>query len=170
MLAWLDDDREEAACKYETIRNRLIKIFINRGCCDAEDLADETITIVAGRVPDIRGDYVGEKVNYFCGVARKVYLKSTRKREIPTDSLDSLPTPPAERPDAVRECLRMCLDGLSSDQRELVLEYYLYEKPERIGHRKLMAKERALTANSLRLRAHHIRGGLEKCVRECVGV
>jgi DNA-directed RNA polymerase specialized sigma24 family protein len=165
LLAWLDEDREVAGHKYETIRKRLIKIFINRGCSDAEDLADLTITRVVARLPEVGDGYVGEKISYFCGVARKVYLEYKRRKEIATDSFP--PPPLAARPDAVRECLRECLGRLSSEQRELVLEYYLYEKRAKIDHRKRLTEELGITANALRLRAHHIRIGLEECVRQC---
>lgn len=168
LLTWLDEDSEAAGQKYETIRKRLIKIFVVRGCGDAEDLADVTITRVAARLPEIRDNYVGEKISYFCGVARKVYLESRRRKEITTDSL---PPPRTQtRPDTMRECLRECLDRLPREQRELVLEYYLYDKRAKIDHRKLLAEELMISANALRLKAHHIRASLEKCVRDCVGV
>lgn len=166
LLAWLDGDSEAAGQKYEIIRRRLIKIFISRGCADAEDLADVTITRVAVRLPEVRDGYVGEKIRYFYGVARKVYLESTRRHEIATDTL---PQPAAPRPNAVRDCLRECLDQLPAEQRELVLEYYLYEKRAKIDHRERLAEELHISPNALRLRAHRIRGVLEECVRRCAG-
>jgi DNA-directed RNA polymerase specialized sigma24 family protein len=167
LLAWLDEDRETAGQKYEIIRKRLIKIFVNKGCSDAEDLADLTITRVVARLPDIGDSYVGEKISYFYGVARKVYLESRRRKEIATDAFSA---PPVARPDVVRDCLRECLESLSSNQRELVLEYYLYEKRAKIDHRRQLAEELGVTANALRLRAHHIRTALEDCVRQCAGM
>jgi DNA-directed RNA polymerase specialized sigma24 family protein len=168
LLAWLDENREVAGQKYESIRKRLIAIFVNRGCSDAEDLADLTITRVAARLPEVAHNYVGEKISYFCGVARKVYLESRRKREIATDQF---PLPPAApRIDITRECLRECLDRLPSDQRELVLDYYLYERRAKIDNRRVLAEELKISVNALRLRAHHIRTALEKCVRQCAGV
>ena len=47
LLDWLASNREQAGHKYEAIRRRLITIFTGRGCCDAEDLADETMNRVA---------------------------------------------------------------------------------------------------------------------------
>ena len=43
LLEWLDADRDRAAEKYEAIRLRLIKIFLCRGCSEAEELSDETV-------------------------------------------------------------------------------------------------------------------------------
>ncbi len=50
LLAWLDPDRDRAGAKYEAIRTRLIKVFVCRGCPEAEDLADETINRVASKL------------------------------------------------------------------------------------------------------------------------
>lgn len=171
LLAWLDENREAAGQKYENIRRRLIAIFVNRGCSDAEDLADLTITRVAARLPEVADGYVGEKINYFCGVARKVYLESRRRREIATDPL-TLPPPPAAAPhaDIMRECLRECLASLPTDQRELALDYHLYERRAKIDNRRLLAEELKISMNALRLKAHHIRVALEKCVRQCAGI
>jgi DNA-directed RNA polymerase specialized sigma24 family protein len=167
LLAWLDNSRDAAGQQYETIRRRLIKIFVNKGCIDAEDLADRTISVVVARLPEVRDGYTGEKISYFCGVARKVYLESRRRKEVATDTF---PQPRVQRPDVMRDCLRECLEGLPSDQRELVLEYYLYEKRAKIDHRKQLAEELGVTANALRLRAHHTRVALEECVRRCAGI
>lgn len=167
LLAWLDESREAAGQKYETIRGRLVKLFVNRGCSDAEDLADLTITRVVARLPDVKDDYVGEQIRYFYGVARKVYLESRRRREIATDTF---PPPRPARPDPVRECLRECLERLPADQRELVLDYYVYEKRAKIDHRKGLAEELGVTANALRLKAHRARIELERCVRRCAGM
>src|SRR6185436_6843907 len=84
LLSWLDADREVAARKYETIRQRLVTIFVCRKCVDAEDLADETINRVAAKLPEIAEDYVGEPAAYFCAVAHWVhqeYVRRVRKRE-----------------------------------------------------------------------------------------
>lgn len=167
LLTWLDPSHEAAGHKYEMIRTRLIKIFINQGCSNAEDLADITFNRVIGRLSEIRDGYVGDPAYYFYGVARKVYLESLRRKEIATGLL--APAAPAEiKTDLTRECLQKCLQTLPQDQRELVLEYYLNEKRAKIAHRRQLAEELGLTANALRLRAHRIRITLEKCVLKCV--
>ena len=83
LLGWLDANRESAALKYETIRLRLVKIFVCRGCADAEDLADETINRVVSRLPEISSDYIGEPAAYFFAVSQRIhqeYLRSVRKK------------------------------------------------------------------------------------------
>src|SRR5258708_7517977 len=84
LLAWLDLDRERAGKKYETIRAGLIRIFVAKGFNDAEDLADEAITRVVRRLPEIKDSYVGEPARYFHGVARNITLEASRRREITT--------------------------------------------------------------------------------------
>jgi DNA-directed RNA polymerase specialized sigma24 family protein len=167
-LAWLNPSREAAGQKYEVIRARLIKIFVNRGCADAEGLADLTINRVITRLPTIRESYVGDPAYYFCGVARNIYLESMRRKEVATDFFPTVARTETAL-DSLRECLRECLEILPSDQRELVLEYYLNQKRAKIEHRKCLAEELGLTSNALRLRAHRIRTILEKCVRQCIG-
>ena len=65
LLAWLDADRERAGRRYEEIRRRLIKILACRGCHDPEDLADEAINRVAGKVGEVAKDYSGDPALYF---------------------------------------------------------------------------------------------------------
>jgi hypothetical protein len=45
----------------------------------------------------------------------------------------------------------------------------LYEGHEKIEQHKQMAAELAITEGALRVRVHHIRVGLEGCVRNCAG-
>lgn len=170
LLNWLGPDREAAVEKFEAVRRRLIKIFVSRGCCDAEHLADEVFDRVCDRLPDIRGSYVGDPANYFHGVARKVYLESRRGKEIATGTLPrAAPAPEPEREDLWLACLRKCLKLLPRAQRELVLTYHAEEKRAKIDARTRLAGELGLTANALRLRAHRIRVSLEQCVLRCVG-
>ena len=82
LLNWLDADRERAALKYEAIRLRLIKIFTCRGCCEAEELTDETINRVVARVADIAPQYEDDPALYFYGVSHKVHLEYLRKSRL----------------------------------------------------------------------------------------
>lgn len=165
-LAWLDPNREMAGRKYETVRTGLLRIFVSRGFSDAEDLADFTIKRVIDKLPDIRTDYVGEPIRYFYGVARNILHEARRRKEVATDQIpEMLSTEPAtsDRYD----CLIQCLKFLSSEKRELILDYYLYQGRDKVIHHKRMAVELAITEGALRTRAHHIREALEKCVLQC---
>jgi DNA-directed RNA polymerase specialized sigma24 family protein len=167
MLAWLDPNRDQAGQKYERIRQRLIRIFICRGCNEAEDLADETINRVALKSPQFRENFVGEPIKYFCGVANKVHLEYLRRK---------LPTAPPPEPDkdaddemeVEHNCLDNCMEQLSAEKRDLFYKYFEEEKAAKIAQRKRLAKQFGVSLNALRIRAHRIRATLESCVKACV--
>lgn len=177
LLGWLDADREHAARKYETIRLRLVKIFVCRGCADAEDLADETINRVGMKLPDIVNGYVGEPAAYFYAVSQRIhreYLRVTTKRETnievdaAVDQKAASIDPMSEDIEIEYECLDQCLDKLPAHKRQLVLEYYQQEKQAKIDDHKRLASELGIAVNALRIRAHRIRRTLESCVHGCV--
>lgn len=165
LLSWLDPDRETAGGKYELIRSGLIRIFVSKGFNDAEDLADECINRVIGRLPEIRDGYVGAPVRYFHGVARNVILEQFKRKEIATDVL-VVADLPDERTNE-QECLTKCLDILAPQKRDLILDYYLYTGHRKVEQHKQMAAVLTITEGALRGRAHQIRVALEKCVRQC---
>lgn len=165
LLAWLSADREQAGRKYEEIRYKLIKIFVCRGCFIAEELADETINRVAKKARELRTTYVGVPDLYFYGVARNVHLEYVRKPPEP------LPPPPKDSTDEIEReyaCLEKCMQQLTPQNRELVLQYYQEEKGAKIEHRRKLAERLGIALNALRIRAHRVRAGLRACVSNCL--
>ena len=53
LLAWLDPDRDKAVEKYQRIYLRLVRVFATRGRADAEDLADQTVNVVASKIDSL---------------------------------------------------------------------------------------------------------------------
>src|SRR5262249_38978943 len=157
--------RDVAGQKYETIRLRLIKIFVCRGCVEPEDLADETINRVTGKLNEIETGYAGDPALYFYGVANKVHLEYLRRKPAPVQ-------PPMRSDTAEIElehhCLDRCVGKLSPDNRSLVLEYYQDEKQAKIEHRKLLAEQLGIALNALRIRAHRLRAALHRCLENCL--
>jgi DNA-directed RNA polymerase specialized sigma24 family protein len=167
LLLWLDPNRERAGEKYETIRRRLIKIFICRGCYEPEDLADESINRVVKRLKDLESGFTGDPSLYFYGVAHKVYLEYIRRKPAPVPA----PWPPPEDRDQVErehECLERCLKLLTLIDHRLVLEYYKLDKRAKIDHRKRLAENLGIALNALRIRAFRIRATLQECVEGCM--
>lgn len=167
LLAWLDPDRETAGRLYETIRAGLVRMFISRGCCDAEHLADVTIDRVCGRMPELAEAYEGDPARYFHGVARNVLLEYHRRKEV---TVDVFPTAVSEAPSfgPEHDCLRKCLLVLAPDKRELMLDYYLYKKKAKVAYHKSLAKERGVTEAGLRVQIHRLRVALYNCVLSCM--
>jgi DNA-directed RNA polymerase specialized sigma24 family protein len=140
-------------------------MFVARGFCDAEDLADQTIKRVTELFPGIKDSYVGDPTPYFYRVARYIMLEAMRRPEIATDEFPVVPIQESKTSDTL-ECLLECLELLPAEQRDLILDYHLYKGHEKIERRKQMAEERRISLGALRSRAHHIRETLEKCVRQ----
>jgi DNA-directed RNA polymerase specialized sigma24 family protein len=165
LLAWLDPDRDTAGQKYEAIRLRLIKIFVCRGCYEPEDLADETINRVSKKLAEIQDNYVGEPERYFYGVAKILHQEYRRRRPVP-----DVPPPIDNSDDVEREyaCLEKCMQNLTPNNRDLVLQYYQEEKRAKIDHRKNLADRLGIALNALRIRACRIRASLQQCVQTCV--
>ena len=166
MLAWLDSDRDRAGEKYETIRRGLIEVFRCRGCREPEDLADETMNRVAGKVTNLVVTYSGDPAHYFFGVAKnllKEYYRRAARGEAP------IIQPP--QPDDLEErhrCLDECMEHLRADHRTLILEYFSLEKQQRIDNRKELGRGLNTTPHALRVRVFRIKEALAACVKRCV--
>ncbi|HEX5873607.1 MAG TPA: hypothetical protein VFY60_03105 [Pyrinomonadaceae bacterium] len=166
LLKWLDEDREKAAARYEEIRQCLINFFIARGgAADAEDLADETINRVTNKVEDLK-DFKGNRLRYFYGVAHMVLKEYLRKPPPPE------PPPPPPDPGQIEQeyrCLEECIQKLSAEDRELLLQYYYPQEGCTLTEqRKQLAESLGIAPNALRIRAFRIRARLQKCVKKCV--
>jgi hypothetical protein len=161
LLLWLDADPERAGEKYEKIRLRIIRIFACQECCDAEDLADETINVVTSKIDWLIEHFVGDPALYFYGVAKNIY-REQRKYKRP-----SPPPPPDPKPDEVDQVcsyLDECLAELTSADRDLILQYHEGEKGEKILNRKNLAAIRKISLNALRIKAYHIHSRLKVCI------
>jgi len=167
LLTWLDPNREIAGQKYEVIRTGLIRIFVSKGFSDAEDLADTVINRVMKRLPEIRDTYVGDPVRYFHGVARNIIRETLRRREIATETVPSFSEEVESHSDEY-DCLVKCLRFLAREKRELILDYHIYDGRDKVEQHRHMAEELGITEGALRGRAHHLRGSLEKCIRQCL--
>jgi DNA-directed RNA polymerase specialized sigma24 family protein len=165
MLAWLDPDRERAGSRYETIRTRLIRIFVSRGCAHAEDLADETINRVCDRVGEIAATYTGDPALYFYGVATKVHLEYLRR------NARVAVLPPRDAPEdkeAAHACLDRCLASLPAETRDLVVAYYREDGQAKIDLRRSLAERAGGGLNALRIRMYRLRAELQACVELCM--
>ena len=170
LLEWLGPNRDEAALKYEQIRTGLIRMFVSKGLMDAEYYADVTIDRVAKKLPEIRDTYVDEPVKYFRGVARNIVHEAARRKEIPTEVLPECLPPRRTVDGELVKCLHQCLSSLPDDKQALIHDYHLHEGRQKVEEHREMAEELAITIGALRTRAHHIRTGLEDCVRKCMNL
>ncbi|HJT28169.1 MAG TPA: hypothetical protein VJ784_12225 [Pyrinomonadaceae bacterium] len=172
LLVAFDVDRDTAGRKYLEIRNNLTRFFEWRGCSFPEDHADETINRMAKRV--FEGEEILNHSGYAMGVARLLLLEINKGRQREQSALAEIGAAPdvyvPENDDESRlTCLRSCLQTLSPDNRELILQYYQGEKGEKIDNRKKLLDRLGIPVNTLRMRALRLRERLQSCVEECQG-
>jgi len=171
LLASLDPDRENAGKKYLEMRGNLIRLFEWRGCPFPEDHADETINRVARRISE--GEEVRDPAKYSVGVARMLLLEIYKERVKERSALSEMASSEAPRYEFEAleprvECLGRCLQTLSPDNRELILQYYQGEKGEKIETRKRLTDRFKVPINTLRMRALRLRERLQVCVEDCL--
>src|SRR5215213_6819535 len=170
LLVAFGGDPESAGRKYLEIRNNLTRFFEWRGCSFPEDHADETINRMAKRVAE--GEQILNHTAYAIGVARLLFIEINKGRQREQAALAEIGTAPdvyVPEDDGENRltCLRNCLQTLSPDNRELIIEYYQGEKGEKIGNRKKLLDRLGIPVNTLRMRALRLRERLQTCVEGC---
>jgi DNA-directed RNA polymerase specialized sigma24 family protein len=169
LLLSLDSDRENAGAIYQETRGKLTRFFEWRGCPFPEDHADETINRVAKRISE--GEDIRDLPKYFFGVARLLFLEIQKERARELQALNNLPAAVSSAPDSREQglnCLRNCLESISSKQRDLIIGYYQGEKSNKIKNRQTLSERLQIPINTLRMRALRLREQLETCVENCL--
>ena len=169
-LTCLDHDPEQAAEKYEQLRESLVKFLDWRGALFPEELVDETFNRVARKLDE--GETIRDLPAYCHGVARLVFLQSLEhpsNKRVDFEALQSVAArePEPVEPDQLRQCFRSCLNNLPAESRELITTYYQSEKRQKIDNRSSIAIRLGIPINALRSRAQRIRDKLEKCITRC---
>jgi DNA-directed RNA polymerase specialized sigma24 family protein len=150
------------------MRAKLLRFFEWRSSPSPDQQVDETVDRVARKIEE--GATISNLDGYFREAGHYIFLESIKPRQFV--ALDDIPERAAEplAEDDEKEtrlsCLDGCLEKLSPDARDLILNYYHEAKRAKINHRRQLAQESTL--NALRIRACRIRKGLEKCVKDCV--
>lgn len=170
LLATLGEDRDRAGEIYLEIRNNLVRFFEWRGCPFPEDHADETFNRVAKRAEE---EKILNPMSYCMGVARMLLLEINKDRAKEQQALTEMANLPvassgSEESDAPIECLRGCLETLSANNRELIIQYYQGEKGAKIGNRKSLVERLGIPVNTLRMRALRLREKLQVCMEDCL--
>lgn len=184
LLAQLGADREQAGAKLESIRRKLIKYFECQGCLAFEEYADQTIDRVAQKADTGEVIRASDPAFYFLGVARnllKEYWRSQVKEAVVGfDGMTPLPQTVVDPKESEQEhewlvlgeqrlkCLRQCLQNLSPEDRQSVLQYYEATGRTKISLRETLAQKFEITSNALRIRMHRRREQLEACLKNCV--
>lgn len=171
-LSWLDPDRDSAGKKFEDIRRRLLVVFDGRGCLRSEELADETLKRFIHRLPAMIDTFTGDPIPYLLVTAHHLHLEYIAKQALPLpDNLSDMLTTDDEatmQAELFDACLEQCLGKFDPQDRALALDYYRRDKQAKIDFRKELAHRLRITTNALRIKIHHLRTALRKCLDECV--
>ena len=165
----LAPDRTLAGERYEAIRRKLMRFFEWRDCLHPDEHADETINRVIRKID--QGEPLENPSTYVYGVARMLLLEIYKERErerIALQEVAQTPPPPHEVDESRARCLQRCLESLSAENRDLVVQYYQGEGQTKIENRKRLAERLSLPLNALRIRVLRLREKLEGCVKDCV--
>jgi DNA-directed RNA polymerase specialized sigma24 family protein len=170
LLQHLHPERDGAGEVYEDMRRRLNKFFQWNHCSPAEDLTDAVLDRVAEK---LASEEIHNIIAFAWGVARNL-AHEFHKRPI-TISMEDLP--PSQHPhtghtevqlihdrEAERrlECLRQCIQELSSADCALFLEYPYYKGDDRILA--ALADRMQLSVQALQARAHRLKARVKECV------
>jgi DNA-directed RNA polymerase specialized sigma24 family protein len=165
-LEWLNPDRDLAGEEYERLRFRLCTFFSQRQCRFADELADETINRVIQKVSE---EKIENKVAYCYGVARNVFLESLRKERTHLDIDEvAIAAKAPEEQTFSDECLDKCLEKLSAESRNLLLDYFSEAKQAKIELHRRISESLAMTQTALRMRVMRTKQKLKICVQECM--
>jgi DNA-directed RNA polymerase specialized sigma24 family protein len=172
LLAAFSPDADQAAVQYEALRSRLIRFFEWRNVPLADDRADEVLNRVARRIDE--GQQVNNVAAYGYRVAYLVSLEARKEPELVDIDQESVQSPAIDsqfedpEPDQRQRCFDRCLEGMPLRNRTIILSYYQDERRAKIDQRKRLAEQLKISLDALRIRAHRIRKGLEKCIASCL--
>jgi DNA-directed RNA polymerase specialized sigma24 family protein len=166
-LRWLSENDEKAVLEYHSIRAKLVRYFVHKGCSDPDDLFDKTIDVVVGKI-----DTLGEcssPLAYCFGVAKNIWRQDLRERK-PASLEDNaaVPThPDLQIHEQELKCLEQCMDKLPASDRDVLVLYHQGQGHDKIEARKQLADTLG-GVNALRIRMCRIRRNLRFCVAACL--
>jgi DNA-directed RNA polymerase specialized sigma24 family protein len=171
LLLCLSPDRERAGEEYELLRLRLLKYFRLRACLCAEELADEVLNRMAQKVD--AGEPIREVTKYCYGLAHWVWMEYRRDPKTKHLSFDELPLMPVVMPDPLVEqekwnCFQHCLQRLTADERQVIVNYWDHDQQSDVIARREMATRLGISPTALRIRVSRSKNKLKECYLNCL--
>jgi hypothetical protein len=166
-LRWLSQNDELAVREYQSIRMKLVRYFVHKGCSDPDELFDKTVDVVVGKIDSC--DTCPSPLAYCYGVARNIWRQDLRERKVASLEEDiAMPSyPDVEIHEQELKCLEQCMERLLSSDRVLITRYHQGERRNKIDTRRILA-DGVGGANALRIKMCRIRKELRLCVADCV--
>lgn len=176
LLSRLDkDDPSSAAERYETLRMKLVRTLVWKGCpeSEADSLADTVLDRVAAKLES--GIEIRSINSYSLEVLRFVHLEYRRRHREEAVGDEEMPVVAVgpehpEDPDDRLRCLRKCLGEVVPNDRDrkLITGYYDLDAGDKLKNiRKQLADSLGMTMVNLKVRACRLRDRLERCIGDC---
>jgi len=178
LLARLDPDPEIAWQKYDELRQKLVAYFEGFGYhAECNELADEVLDRISKKPDDYQID---DLPILALGIARNIRKEVSRKqtRTVHLETADAWPLnePGPENKiihkideDRRVQCFIKCMQGLTRDERKMLLAYYPDEHCKVEELRSRLAEELEISKGTLAKRAARLRSELESCCAKCLG-
>jgi len=175
LLATLDENREQAGAKYESLRVRLIKFFEWRSCETPDELTDTVFDRITQKIA--AGEQIQNISAYSATVAQFVFKEDCRKLSRRNQSIEDTQEienlaeangfAEEETDDSRMNCLEKCLTKFSDENRRLITAYYDTDERTMIATRKRLADSINVSLNVLRIRVCRLKAKLESCTIDC---
>lgn len=177
LLKHLDEDREAAWGKYNTLWQKLQMFFQCHNCPSPSEHADETLSRLARRDDLVE---IRNLSAFAYGVARKMSLEiyEDLKKHVSVDDLPSggipdrrnveLETLEKIETERRRKCAQRCLELLTVDERALFVSFQTASPESHREERRRLAELAEISTGALRVRIFRIRKDLERCARKCL--
>ncbi|PYP85833.1 MAG: hypothetical protein DMF61_14835 [Blastocatellia bacterium AA13] len=145
--------------KYEETLRKLIKFFDWKRCDDPESMALETLSRFLSTIASEDDETGKDTPLVLYSIANNVFREYLRKASHLASSAFALQI---ETPDIFAGCVKVCLEKLSDEDRNLLKAYYSVD--ERI----LLAESLGVDLAVLRMRVHRILTQVQSCYRKCI--
>lgn len=174
-LHTISPEHSHAGEKYVELRERVERFFEWRECKNVEELTDIVFDRIIRKIS--QGEIVENAEAYSVAVAKFVLLEYRREAAYRSELDDDLTIAASQviesnsdddqKSSRRFECLDRCLEGLSGEDRNLLIGYFDTQEDTMIATRKTLATKAGITLNSLRIRISRLKTKLEKCVKDC---
>jgi DNA-directed RNA polymerase specialized sigma24 family protein len=167
LLKQLHPDRDEAARRYVSLYDKLVRYFEWRGSNMSGLYADETMDRIARRIE--QGATITNFQGFMFGVARRVVIEALKEREKEQKLLNHLSQSEPCHPCSHREYLMARIDAsllmIPPTGRRLLIAYYSTGDDKNMKLRRELAQREGISLNALRVRVHRLRAMLETYVK-----
>jgi DNA-directed RNA polymerase specialized sigma24 family protein len=172
LLVALHPNQEIAVARYQRLHGRLVLFFMRYRFSLPEDLADEVINRLAGKL--VNGGSITNMEAFALGMARMVAYEEQARRsreqrgykEFERNRLNTEHT--SYEREVVLETMQQELNSLPPTGRKMLEQYHDGRGEERIRVRQRLAEEMGVTIGTLRKRVFDIQSLLRRRLKQAV--